>query len=100
MKLIMVLIMMSTAASAQRIPNETLRQFGAGALIGYTVAQLTNKDDDRRVMTAVGVTIATSTAYTLLSRKPSLSLVINSGMASTVGAFIANKIRRRRSCKL
>lgn len=100
MKLVMVLIMISTAARAQKIPNETLRQFGAGALIGYTVAQLTNKTDDRRVLTAVGVTIATSTAYTLLSGKPSLSLVINTGMTSTLGAFVANQIRRRQSCKL
>lgn len=100
MKLIAVLMAMSTAASAQRIPNETLRQFGAGALIGYTVAQLTNKTDDRRVLTAVGVTIATSTAYTLLSGKPSLSLVINTGTSSIIGSFIANQVRRRRSCKL
>jgi len=100
MKLLTVLIMISTAASAQRIPSETLRQFGAGVLIGAAATQLSHKNDDSRVLTAVGVTIVSSTAYTLLSGKPSLSLVINTGMASTLGAFISNQVRRRRSCKL
>lgn len=100
MRTLIVLIMLSGTAQAQKIDNYTLRHFGAGVAVGGAVASLTHGTDDSRLLKAVGVTMGVTIIHGIVTKRSDLSGVITSGTGAIIGGFITNLIRKRRVCRL
>lgn len=100
MRIIIILIMLSNSASAQRIDNSTMRHLGAGVVVGGVTSYVSNGTDDARLLKAVGITMGATLIHGLATRKPDLSGIITAGTGAVIGAFVANLIQKRRVCRL
>lgn len=100
MRIIIILIMLSKTASAQRIDNSTMRHLGAGVVVGGVTSYVSNGTDDSRLLKAVGITMGATLIHGLATRKPDLSGIITAGTGAVIGAFVANLIQKRRVCRL
>lgn len=100
MRTLIILIILSNSANAQRIDNSTMRHLGAGVVVGGLSSYLSRGTDDSRLLKAVGITMGATLVHGLATKKPDLSGIITAGTGAVVGAFIANLIQKRRVCRL